>query len=414
MRMTTSAPPRPPSPTQAAPESKPLEREEIEALVEALIEEARQETRRRHRKYAAVAALVSFVGLGTLILLDRGAASQPASPALSALSSLPAQAASPKIAYISEPSGGYCGTVYVMNADGSGQRRLANGGTPGCWWEWGHAWSPDGRIAIVSQVPEWTSQGTTFPEIHVFNADGSGERSLVRGISPSWSPDGRRIAFVREGGVHIVNADGSQERRLTPLGAHGLSWSPDGTRILFAHETGHTIGQGNTSEVYVVNADGSGQRRLTRIRRGYFADPAWSPDGRRIVFGHDWQLWVMNADGSGRRQLTLKGAHNFNPAWSPDGRRIAFARGRRQSSSYHVGTPGREVHVMNADGSGQKLLTRGGSQPTWSPGGRIAYVSDRAGSLDIWVMNADGSGQRNLTRGTGRRESQPVWSPALK
>jgi TolB protein len=70
---------------------------------------------------------------------------------------------------------------------------------------------------------------------------------------------------------------------------------------------------------------------------------------------------------------------------------------------------------MNADGSGQQLLTRGGSGPHWSPDGRrIVFVSKRGGSRDIWIMSADGSGQRNLTPGAGRRESSPVWSPALR
>jgi Tol biopolymer transport system component len=261
-------------------------------------------------------------------------------------------------------------------------------------------------IGPVNRVLEFDSRWAQHHCLEVYVAFRS-ERGLPRPPpgregGPTWSPDGRRIAFVRENGAYVVSADGSQERRLTPLGAHGLSWSPDGRRILFTHPTDRgAVGRGNRSEVYVVNADGSGQRRLTTIRRSYLASPAWSPDGRRIVYGHNWQLWVMNADGSGQRQLTLKGAHNFNPAWSPDGRSIAFERGRRQSSSNHVGTPGREIHVMNADGSGQKLLTRGGSQPRWSPDGqKIAYVSDRAGSLDIWVMNPDGGGQRNLTRST--------------
>jgi TolB protein len=402
--MTLSAPPRPPAPARPAPDSKPLDREEIEALVEALIEEARRETRRRHRQYWALAALVSFVGVVVLILLDGGAASQPASPALSARSSLPAQAVGPKIAYISEPQdGGYCGTVWVMNADGTGQRRLANGGVPGCGQEWGHAWSPDGRIAIVSNSG-----------IYVFNADGSGERRLTSGGTPAWSPDGREIAFVREtDGVHVayvVNADGSDERRLTSIAADSLSWSPDGSQIVFTH------GTRNSSEIYVVNADGGGQRRLTRITESNFVpflSPAWSPDGKRIALVRSGQVWVMNAAGSGQRRLTLEGGPNFNPSWSPDGRRIVFERGgRRQRTNYSPGSAGYEVYVMNADGSAQQRLTRGGSGPRWSPDGRqIVYVSKRGGERDIWIMNADGGGQRNLTPGSGRRESSPLWPP---
>ena len=124
--MTVAAPPRPPSQAPEARDSKPLEREEIEALVEALIEEARREQRRRHRRYWALAAFATFVGVVVLILLDGGAASQPTSSALAARSSLSAAAATPRIAFISEPlrfgrqaSGG----LYVVNADGSGKQR---------------------------------------------------------------------------------------------------------------------------------------------------------------------------------------------------------------------------------------------------------------------------------------------------
>src|SRR5262245_34814659 len=152
--MTVSTPPRPPTPARTAPESKPLDREEIEALVEALIEEARRETRRRHRRYWALAALVGFVGVVVLVLLDGGAASQTASPAVSARMNAPVQAPTARLAFISSPGvPAYPPTpgpleLYVVNADGSGKRLVARDRDV-----WTVAWSPDGRtIAYLNNT----------------------------------------------------------------------------------------------------------------------------------------------------------------------------------------------------------------------------------------------------------------------
>ena len=192
----------------------------------------------------------------------------------------------------------------------------------------------------------------------------------------------------------------------------------DTSRIAFTRNTGPM--SGDAKELYVMNADGSGQKRLARITSFSLDPPAWSPDGRRlalIVFhGRNARIDVVNADGSGPRRLTHTSGHVAFPVWSPDGRKLAFFRNEG-------------VYVINADGSGQRKLADDASAaaPAWSPDGRkIVFVSNRDGpagctwqpscNTEIYVMNADGSGQRNLTRtpGAGSHESVPVWSPAQK
>jgi Tol biopolymer transport system component len=427
--MSVTAPPRPPRPDRS---NEPLDREEIEALVEALIEEARRETRRRHRRYWAVAALVTFVGVVVLILLDGGAASQTAAPGVSAQSNAATRAGTSRIAFVRGDLGPPCRPVgscdnelYVMNADGTGARRLTRNAALGPGASVDPVWSPDGRkLVFVKRVERGGAPcrpvGSCDNEIYAMNADGTGLRRLTRNAAtdgrPVWLPDGGRIGFVRSirdrngrssrDEIYVMNADGSDQRRLTllPRRSGGLTWSPEGEKIAFVAPAGHL----GAADIFVMNTDGSGLRNVTNTVTTSF-DFAWSRDGRRIAYLEGSPggapLSVVNADGTGKQRLTRPLMVDLGlPSWSPDGRTLAF-------------TGGSVLYTVHADGTGLHKLTHGPGwnvDPRWSPDGRrILFVSFRDGpGYDLFVMNADGSGQRNLTHTPGVSELAASWAPA--
>ena len=121
-----------------------------------------------------------------------------------------------------------------------------------------------------------------------------------------------KIAFVSRGpqqahGLYVVSADGSGQRRLTgSVLVRTPEWSPDGRRIAFE-------GGDGTNGIYVVSADGSFRVRLARHGR----TPAWSPDGRKLAFFSGSRIYLMNADGSGQRNLTRSPANEGRFAWAP-------------------------------------------------------------------------------------------------
>jgi Tol biopolymer transport system component len=291
--------------------------------------------------------LINADGTGQTIL-TAGSNIQDSNPAYSPDGS--------KIAFDRTTSSGQT-HIFVMNADGTNPYAVTSAGPlPNTNVNSDPTWSPDGtRLAFVSD-----RQGQNKREIWVVNVDGSGLIKLTTNIlfttdasgpvygedmSPSWSPDGTRIAFAsgrdslsnRE--LYVMNADGSNQTRLTNTAYDDNypTWSPDSQRIAFYRNGSSTIG------INIMNKDGTNEVNV--MHDGFI--PAWSPDGTRFGFQrldpsmcYKSALFIMNADGSNPVKITNNTFSSFAQTWSP-------------TSSTPIPTSNISGHVL--DGSGMPI-----------------------------------------------------------
>jgi Tol biopolymer transport system component len=280
--------------------------------------------------------------------------------------------------------------------------------------------------------------------ICVSEIDGSDPQHITKRIqtsTPAWSPDGQLIAFTRnedlgdyttfsEDDLFVMDADGGNAHQLTPErdGRHAgqPTWSPDGRRIAYiAGPSVPTVLPSRPRSLFVMDADGGNVRRLTRGDAD--ADPAWSPDGTEIAYSHCFNIdsptlcrldvFVIDVVTGASRQLTRTPfVHEAGSTWSPDGARIAFTR-----FTPLFDLQPSVIYAINRDGSDEKRLhahqaSVGGLYSlAWSPDGRtVAFVtSPNPGCTAISLIDLADGDIRPLTSCERASEStrSPSWQP---
>src|SRR5688572_4747618 len=264
------------------------------------------------------------------------------------------------------------------------------------------------RIAYV------VKRGSRY-ELQIADADGAGEETALASfepiISPVWSPDGKRLAYVsfeaKRPVVYVHSLlDGKRTVAANFRGSNSApAWSPDGTRLAVC------LSREGGSQVFTVNPDGSNLRRLTSSS-AIDTEPRWSPDGKWLYFTSDRggspQIYRMPAGGGEPQRVTFEGSYNVSPRLSPDGKMLAYItrnEGKFQVALLDLGN--RQTQIITDSDRDES--------PSFSPNGRMILLATVTGGRGVpSAVSADGRFKQRLSAAAGGDLREPAWGPFIE
>jgi TolB protein len=267
------------------------------------------------------------------------------------------------------------------------------------------------RGVFSTQIAYVVKRGNTY-ELQIADADGERAQYLLRSnepiISPVWSPEGRRIAYVSfESKKPIVYVHHlSENKRQVVASFKGSNsapaWSPDGKTIAVV------LSVEGGSQIYLINSDGSGPRRRISNSQSIDTEPRYSTDGKWLYFTSDRggspQIYRMSAGGGEPQRVTFKGSYNVSPRPSPDGRVLAYVT--RDAGKF-------QVALLDLSNQQMQVITDSDrdESPSFAPNGRMILLATvRGGRGVLSAVSSDGRIRQNLPY-SGGDVREPAWGP---